>query len=237
MTIDCAAYSVVQMTLHGGRGIVIIIGQSFFVIIWFFGGWRGRRGRRCRGSKMIRFFQYSTKTKRCWCFKNTKVIQKSYRLPAVSFEAETVVATAGMLATTHIIGRLQTVTGGRPSLNDLAFSSFSAAATMLVGRKFQRVRILDCPTPSTRLELEMCRLQRANASPNTGEKDDDAAETPRPVRRPEKFLQRALRFYGATLPVVKVMVLGSGSTSNGNWRRRSPIKKITGTRCVTLPAN
>ena len=96
------------------------------------------------------------------------------------------VATAGMLATTHIIGRLQTVTGGRPSLNDLAFSSFSAAAaTMLVGRKFQRVRILDCPTPSTRLELEMCRLQRANASPNTGEKDYDAAETPRPVRRPE----------------------------------------------------
>ena len=70
------------------------------------------------------------------------------------------VATAGMLATTHIIGRLQTVTGGRRSLNDLAFSSFSAAAaTMLVGRKFQRVSHLGLShTFETRPGLlEMCR--------------------------------------------------------------------------------
>ena len=72
------------------------------------------------------------------------------------------VATAGMLATTHIIGRLQTVTGGRRSLNDLAFSSFSAAAAadaVLVGRKFQRVSHLGLShTFETRPGLlEMCR--------------------------------------------------------------------------------
>ena len=68
------------------------------------------------------------------------------------------VATAGMLATTHIIGRLQTVTGGRRSLNDLAFSSFSADA-VLVGRKFQRVSHLGLShTFETRPGLlEMCR--------------------------------------------------------------------------------
>ena len=69
------------------------------------------------------------------------------------------VATAGMLATTHIIGRLQTVTGGRRSLNDLAFSSFSAADAVLVGRKFQRVSHLGLShTFETRPGLlEMCR--------------------------------------------------------------------------------
>ena len=89
-------------------------------------------------------------------------VRRTYRFPLpVSLEAETVVATAGMLATTHIIGRLQTVTGGRRSLNDLAFSSFSAAEAdaVLVGRKFQRVSHLGLShTFETRPGLlEMCR--------------------------------------------------------------------------------
>ena len=71
-------------------------------------------------------------------------------LLASLLEAETVVA-AGMLATTHIIRKLETVTGGRQSLNDLpAFSS-------KVFKGFRALRILDCSGSHTSYNTQMCR--------------------------------------------------------------------------------